>query len=69
MGQPSLLWEAVATVIFNFSLTGVTAAAALVQPFLPGADQVALVLALVMVRPLTLAPSPPLLPRNTESPL
>lgn len=51
MGQPSLLWEAVATVIFNFSLTGVTAAAALVQPFLPGADQVALVLALVMVRP------------------
>jgi len=37
-------------VVFNFSLTGVTAAAALVQPFLPGADQVALVLALVMVR-------------------
>ena len=49
MGQPSLLWEAAATVIFNFFLTGVTAAAALVQPFLPGADQVALVLALVMV--------------------
>jgi hypothetical protein len=50
MAPPSLLWEAVATVLFNFALTGVTAAAALLQPLLPGADQVALVFALVMAR-------------------
>ena len=53
MGQPSLVWEATATVVYNFFLTAVTALAALLQPFLPGADQVALVFALVMVRPTT----------------
>jgi hypothetical protein len=47
---PSLLYEALATLVFNFALTGVGAFAALLKPLLPGADDVALVFALVMVR-------------------
>jgi hypothetical protein len=47
---PSLLWEAFATLVFNFALTGVGACAALLKPLLPDADDVALVFALVMAR-------------------
>ena len=53
MAPPSLLYEALATLIFNFALTGVNAAAALLKPHLPGAaelDDIALVFALVMAR-------------------
>ena len=53
MAPPSLLYEALATLVFNFALTGVNAAAALLKPHLPGAaelDDIALVFALVMVR-------------------
>jgi hypothetical protein len=47
---PGLLWEAFATLVFNFALTGVGAFAALLKPLLPDADDVALVFALVMAR-------------------
>ena len=53
MAPPSLLYEALATLVFNFALTGVNAAAALLKPHLPGAadlDDIALVFALVMAR-------------------
>ena len=53
MAPPSLLYEALATLVFNFALTGVNAAAALLKPHLPGAaelDDIALVFALVRVR-------------------
>jgi hypothetical protein len=53
MAPPSLLYEALCTLVFNFALTGVNAAAALLKPHLPGAaelDDIALVFALVMAR-------------------
>jgi hypothetical protein len=61
MAPPSLLYEALCTLVFNFALTGVNAAAALLKPHLPGAaelDDIALVFALVMARACA-APSAP----------